>query len=353
MERGTGDTVTHRRERGGTGDTSTHRHPPPHPRRRRGRPGRARALAGALALAAAAGARAGWLPPEHARGGLAGREAAEQLGGGEGEAGGAHAVAATASAAERRITLPLDHGDPGAGTFEGRYFVNATAYDASAGPIFVLMGGEGPVSEKYFQGLVGVLAAKYAGLAVALEHRFYGDSVPGRDLGTANLRYLTVAQALADAAATIRAVKAEYGSPATQVFTVGGSYSGALSAYMRMAHPDVTDGSLASSGVVNAIFDFYQFDVHIHNVLAPPCREAWRATVRLMDAELAEGRGAALKARFGAQALTDDDFRYMTADAAAMAAQYGHKDVLCRAMQVGEETGDRLVVSTCGRAGRS
>jgi len=37
------------------------------------------------------------------------------------------------------------------------------------------------------------------------------------------------------------------------VIATGGSYSGALSAWMRLKYPHLVDASLSSSGVVNSI----------------------------------------------------------------------------------------------------
>lgn len=41
---------------------------------------------------------------------------------------------------------------------------------------------------------------------------------------------------------------------------IGGSYAGAMSAWYRMKYPHLTIGALASSAVVNAIFNFTDFD---------------------------------------------------------------------------------------------
>lgn len=47
---------------------------------------------------------------------------------------------------------------------------------------------------------------------------------------------------------------------ALQWITIGGSYSGALSAWFRLKYPHLTIGAVSSSGVVNAIYDFTAFD---------------------------------------------------------------------------------------------
>ena len=48
-----------------------------------------------------------------------------------------------------------------------------------------------------------------------------------------------------------------------QWITVGGSYSGALSAWFRSKYPHLTVGAIASSAVINAVEDFRDFDEQI------------------------------------------------------------------------------------------
>lgn len=49
----------------------------------------------------------------------------------------------------------------------------------------------------------------------------------------------------------------------TPWITVGGSYAGAVSSWYRMKYPHMTIGAIGSSGVVNAIYNFPNFDKQI------------------------------------------------------------------------------------------
>jgi hypothetical protein len=137
-------------------------------------------------------------------------------------------------------------------------------YNPLNGPIFLYICGEGPCkgipSNHTF---VAHLCAKFQGMAIALEHRFYGESMPfGKNDHTyslENLKYLTVEQGLRDIAHFIGWAKSKniQGiSDANPWITVGGSYAGAVSAWFRYLYPHLTIGALASSAVVHSILDF-------------------------------------------------------------------------------------------------
>ena len=80
-----------------------------------------------------------------------------------------------------------------------------------------------------------------------------------RDKSASNYVYLTVEQALADLVHFQDYFQKYMGRP-LRFFAFGGSYPGALSAWYRVAYPDKTLGALSSSGVVNALLEFPQFD---------------------------------------------------------------------------------------------
>jgi len=49
-------------------------------------------------------------------------------------------------------------------------------------------------------------------------------------------------------------------------FIFGGSYAGALSAWFRLKFPHLTCGSLASSAVVLAVYNFTEFDQQVKKI---------------------------------------------------------------------------------------
>ena len=124
-----------------------------------------------------------------------------------------------------------------------------------------MLGGESPGDPDWLSWGTWSIAAQAAGaLLVLTEHRFYGQSQPFEDLGTDNLRYLTSGQSLADHAALHGVVTAAYNLTAsTQWISFGGSYSGALSAWMRMKYPAQISAAVASSAPVLAVHDYFQY----------------------------------------------------------------------------------------------
>ena len=134
--------------------------------------------------------------------------------------------------------------------------------------MIVLQSGETSVTDRlpFLQkGIVHELAEATCGIAVILEHRYYGTSFPTPDLSTKNLRFLTTQQALADQAYFAKHVKFEglehhdLTAHKTPYIAYGGSYAGAFVAFLRTTYPDVYFGSIASSGVTEAIWDFWAY----------------------------------------------------------------------------------------------
>ena len=70
-------------------------------------------------------------------------------------------------------TQKLDHFSGDNRTWEQRYFVNDTFWDHSNGPVFLMLGGEGPASPAWLATSTDIMrnAAKYKAMVIMLEHR--------------------------------------------------------------------------------------------------------------------------------------------------------------------------------------
>ncbi len=87
--------------------------------------------------------------------------------------------------------------------------------------------------------------------------RFYGESHPTPDLSLPNMKYLSSRQALADVNYFIGVMTTQLKlTSKNRWISFGGSYSGALSAWLRQLYPDRVAGSVATSAPVLAIEDF-------------------------------------------------------------------------------------------------
>ncbi|KAH1058802.1 hypothetical protein GYH30_003057, partial [Glycine max] len=85
-------------------------------------------------------------------------------------------------------------------------------------------------------------------------------------------------------------------------------YSGAPSAWFRLKFPHLTCGSLASSAVVLAVYNYTEFDQQIGESAGPECKEALQEITQLIEHKLATS-GKELKASFDAANLEiDGDF---------------------------------------------
>ncbi|KAA8563834.1 hypothetical protein MFRU_036g00650 [Monilinia fructicola] len=153
------------------------------------------------------------------------------------------------------------------GTFPLRYWFDATYYKPG-GPVIILQSGETNAEGRlpFLQkGLLHELAVATNGIGVVLEHRYYGDSIPTPDFSTENLRFLTTEQALMDEVYFARNIvfpgleDKNLTAPNVAYIGYGGSYAGAFNAFLRKLYPDTFWGTISSSGVVEAIYDYWQY----------------------------------------------------------------------------------------------
>ncbi|XP_050921378.1 thymus-specific serine protease [Lates calcarifer] len=164
---------------------------------------------------------------------------------------------------EGRIQQPLNHFNrQDVSTFPQRFFVNEAFWRRPDGPVFLYIGGEGPIFE--FDVLAGhhvEMAEEHGALLLALEHRFYGDSINPDGLETENLADLSSQQALADLAVFHQHMSQSFNLSSSNTWiSFGGSYSGALSAWFRGKFPHLVFGAVASSAPVKATLDFSAYN---------------------------------------------------------------------------------------------
>lgn len=128
----------------------------------------------------------------------------------------------------------------------------------AGGPAYLYICGEAECRGISNTSWLAEIAKETKGLIFALEHRYYGKSLPfgNESLSIWNIHYLNSEQALSDLAYFITYIKTKqlYGVTAsTSWISVGGSYAGALSAWFRSKYPHLTVGAIGSSGVVLAV----------------------------------------------------------------------------------------------------
>ncbi len=150
-------------------------------------------------------------------------------------------------------------------TWSQRFFLNTTFCSHDKCPVFLYIGGEGPLTH----GSIGTrlfmhtLAKEHGAVVVSLEHRYYGMSWPTHDMSTAYLKsYLSSGQALADLAHFQKWFGPQGNSnhffPKYQLgesdwVAFGGSYPGNLAAWLKVKYPQSFIGTVASSAPITAL----------------------------------------------------------------------------------------------------
>ncbi|XP_013179588.1 PREDICTED: putative serine protease K12H4.7 [Papilio xuthus] len=165
----------------------------------------------------------------------------------------------------------LDHFSPtDLRSWKQRYYINDSFYDyKNPGPIFLMIGGEGPADPRWMvKGAWIDYAKKFNALCINLEHRYYGESHPTEDFSTKNLQYLSSSQALADLANFITAMNDKLKlNREVKWVAFGGSYPGSLAAWLRMKYPHLVHASVSSSGPLLAKVNFMEYFEVVVNAL--------------------------------------------------------------------------------------
>lgn len=218
-------------------------------------------------------------------------------------------------------------------TFKQRYWYTREFWD-NKGPIFLFICAEARGGFPARTSLFMELVKRYKGIGVALEHRYYGESFPVPDMKLESMKFLSHTQALADLAHFVTLFKKKFQHEAAhriKVFCVGGSYAGALSAWARFKYPHVFDGALSSSGVVNAVLDFYEFDEQVRTSVLKSGKECERNILTLLRKvkELWLNDPMLVKKKYRAVFMEWDDFMFYFADIFVIGVQYGRRTQIC------------------------
>ena len=232
-----------------------------------------------------------------------------------------------------RFNQLIDHNAPEAGRFAQRYYVDESYSISNESPVFFYICGEAACSKRYLNGAIREYAKKFHAKLVALEHRYYGESMPFKSLSSQDLHLLTTEAALDDLAYFQRNMVREKNWSGKWV-AFGGSYPGSLAAYYRLKFPYLVAGALASSAPVMAKEDFVEYDAHVTHVAGTQCANQIREVVTLVETSINDAEQLkAIKALFDATAVVSSiDFLYLIADTAAGAVQYGQRDDFCAAL---------------------
>jgi len=176
-------------------------------------------------------------------------------------------------------------------TWKQKYYVNDTFWGGAGYPIFLMLGGEGPVGSSCVGGrfIFADWAAQFKALAICIEHRFYGKSIPTADVSTANLKYLSSQQALADYAYFREALTEKLGAQNSKWVAFGGSYSGNLAAWQRIKYPHLFSAALASSAPVMAQEDYPEYFQVVMKSVGPQCAARISAATQQIDRLLDSG----------------------------------------------------------------
>lgn len=232
----------------------------------------------------------------------------------------------------------LDHVDSqDKRVFSQRYLVDSTFAEGDSAPIIFFISGEFSLFESHGADKVFAEMRRRAKLVhghfVALEHRYYGKSMPMTDQKAASMKYLSVEQALADLNDFVVFMREQQNLKGPWI-AIGGSYPGSMAAYFRALHPNLVTAALASSAPVKAQVDFPEYDEHAARSFGTKCAGDMRRLVNAFDDAVDHDPAALakMKVAFGLEATSDNLDMARSIDLSNF-AQGGHFEDVCRAVE--------------------
>lgn len=210
------------------------------------------------------------------------------------------------------MTIPVHHfNSSDTRTFQNRFWANSTFHEAG-GPVFWYDAGEQDaqllvpykLNEILGPSAVMTLARRFKGLALVVEHRYYGNtkegsypypinSATGELLDPTGYKYLNTEQALEDAVYFAHTFDAVSGlnvslAPTTTPWIwLGGSYSGVRGAQLRVRNPETFFATWASTAPTEAGVDMWTYYAQAERSMARNCSADFTAVTRYVDGILA------------------------------------------------------------------
>ncbi|KAI0389296.1 peptidase S28 [Xylariaceae sp. FL0594] len=215
----------------------------------------------------------------------------------------------------------LDHSNPALGTFKQRYWWNTQYWKGPGSPIIFVNPGE-QSAERFnityttSARLTGKFAQEMGGAVVIMEHRYWGKSSPFEELTPKNLQYLTLENSIKDNTYFANNFQTPFdggkstAKDAPWIYT-GGSYPGALAGWIAVKDPGTFWAYYGTSGVVQAIGDFWQYFVPVQEATPRNCSADVNRVINYVDTVLTFGspkEKTKLKAKFKLENLQDADF---------------------------------------------
>ncbi|KAJ3157712.1 Thymus-specific serine protease [Geranomyces variabilis] len=224
-------------------------------------------------------------------------------------------------------------------TFKQQYAINAANFKSNSTktPLCIFLPGqEGPMAARdVTRGLPHDLAVAHNALLVTLEHRFYGESNPSLD--PKDYWLLTLEQGMEDFNVFVNTFKFKTDdgkaidcSAGWAAF--GGSYSGAVSAWLRLKYPKTFWSAHAGSAPVWAKEKFFEYDMVVEAAVpkiggSQDCVDGLISATGLIDSILKSGNKqkiTALKAKMNLTGVVDNrDFAAFVTSLPALSVQYG------------------------------
>ncbi|GLB01643.1 hypothetical protein AtubIFM57258_000052 [Aspergillus tubingensis] len=264
------------------------------------------------------------------------------------------------------VTIPLDHDNASAGTYQNRFWVSDEFYEPGS-PIFVYDTGEADgasIASAYLTSTLSFFREfliEFNAMGIAWEHRYYGNSTPtpiSYESPPETYQYLTTKQALADLPYFARNFTREkypdvdLTPQGTPWIMVGGSYAGVRAALTRNEYPETIFAAYSSSAPVEARVNMSVYYDQVYRGMVADgwtnCSADIHAALEYIDDQLSDDDTAtSIKQLFfgpGAEANSNGDFTgaltaiYSYFQSYGMAGGIGGLGAFCEYLEVDPKT---------------